>query len=213
MRGNNVKFNPKQHEKNILTKEQFRTYIKSKMKARFCIYDKLCVKKIYTCIINYTKPKTYKIKHKKKLSYIKANTHKYNILFYLPLPNEVDLIHIIYKLRKCKKYQVFVPKLEKISFNMVKCRFPLVKNYCRIYEPKTCNIYKDIIIDIAIVPVLGVDKNMKRIGFGKGMYDRFYSTLKVRPYSIFTSRFQNIAVQPLCQWYDIQADKYVSTYK
>ena len=201
------------NKEQFYTKEQFRTYIKSKMKARFCIYDKFCVKNIYTYITHYTKPKAYKIRHKKQLSYIRANPHKYNILLYVPLPTEVNLIHLIQTLRKQKKYQVFVPKLEKTSFNMVKYRFPLVKNHWCIYEPKTFNIYKNIIIDIAIVPVLGVDKNMKRIGFGKGMYDRFYSTLKVRPYSIFTSRMRNIATQSLCQWYDIQADKYESTYK
>lgn len=203
----------KHNQTQFTTKEQFRAFIKSKMKKRFCIYDKKCVKKIYTCITHYKKPKAHKIRHKKQLHYIRANPHKYNILLYIPLPTEVDLTSMIHVLRKCKKYQVFVPKLEKTSFNMVKYRFPLVKNRWRLYEPKTCNIYKNIIIDIAIVPVLGVDKNIKRIGFGKGMYDRFFNNLNVRPYSIFVSRIQQIATQPLCQWYDIQADKYVSAYK
>ena len=33
-------------------------------------------------------------------------------------------------------------------------------------------------IDIAIVPAVGVDGNLQRIGFGKGMYDRFFEKLQ-----------------------------------
>lgn len=205
--------NYKQKHWQFHTKEQFRTHIKSKMKARFCIYDKLCMKKIYANITHHKKPKAYKKIHRNQLRYISTKPHKYNVLLYTPLPSEVNLTQIMQLLRKSKKYQVFVPKLEKTSFNVVKYRLPLIKNHWRIYEPKTCNIYKNILIDIAVVPVLGVDKNMKRIGFGKGMYDRFYNNLSVRPYSIFTSRKRYVATNELCQWYDIRADRYVSAYQ
>ncbi len=196
-----------------ITKAQFRTYIKAHMKKKFCVYDKKCVQQIYTYITHYKKPRAYKIKCKKQLFYIRTKKHINNILLYIPLSTEVNIKYIIQALRQHKKYQVFVPKLEKTSFNMVKYRLPLIKTNWHIYEPKNCNICKNILIDIAVVPVLGVDKNMRRIGFGKGMYDRFYETLKVKPYSIFTSRLRYVATQSLCDWYDIQADIYVSTYQ
>lgn len=203
----------KKHTESIDSKTEFRTKIKAKMQKRFCIYDKLCAKKIYIYITSYKKPKTYKIKRNNKLFYIQSKAKECNVLLYIPLSTEVNITHILAKLKQDKKYQVFVPKLEKTSFNMVKYRFPLVKTHWRLYEPKTCKIYKNILIDIAIVPVLGVDKNIKRIGFGKGMYDRFYETFKVRPYSIFVSRLRHISSKSLCEWHDIQADMYVSAYK
>lgn len=200
-------------KKNICKKTEFRLYIKAKMKKEFCIYDKHCAKKIHAQITNYKKPKAYKIKRHNKLFYIQSKTNQCNILLYIPLPTEVDITYILQKLKQDKKYQVFVPKLRKVSFNMVKYRFPLVKTHWQIYEPKTCNIYENTLIDVAIVPVLGVDKNMKRIGFGKGMYDKFYETLKVCPYNIFVSRLRQVANKPLCEWHDIQADVYVSSYR
>ncbi|MCI5787119.1 MAG: 5-formyltetrahydrofolate cyclo-ligase [Helicobacter trogontum] len=205
--------------KSAAAKTEFRTQIKAKIQKKaslqrgLCIYDKYCAKNIYTQIIKYKKPKAYKKRCGNKIFYIPSKTNRYNILLYMSLPTEVDITCIMQKLKRDKKYQVFVPKLKKTSFNMVEYRLPLVKNHWRIYEPKTCNIYKNILIDIAIVPVLGVDKNMKRIGFGKGMYDRFYETLKINPYSIFVSRLRHVSTESLCEWHDIQADKYVSTYK
>ena len=37
-----------------------------------------------------------------------------------------------------------------------------------------------------IVPILGIDKTFRRVGFGAGMYDRYYPTLKKEPITIFT---------------------------
>ncbi len=194
------------------TKETFRRDIKKKLKNTFCIYDKKCSNKIICMIKTYKKPKSYKYYKDNRLFYMKP-PYINNILLYSPLIFEVDIKCIIKKFIKYKNYQVFIPKLEKTTFNMVKYRLPLITNYLHIKEPINCKIYKNKIIDIAIVPVLGIDKNMKRIGFGKGMYDKFYKTLKVKPYSIFVSRLSNISKYSLCDCYDIKGDIYVSAYK
>lgn len=39
---------------------------------------------------------------------------------------------------------------------------------------------------MAIVPILGIDTTYRRIGFGAGMYDRFFETLTIQPITIFT---------------------------
>lgn len=63
------------------------------------------------------------------------------------------------------------------SFKMVPFRLPLKKKKFGIYEAG--NSLRDIKnIDVAIVPVVGVDGNLQRVGFGKGMYDRFFEKLK-----------------------------------
>jgi len=96
-----------------------------------------------------------------------------SILFYLPMPIEVDLRKLMNKERK--KYKIFVPFIVKESFKMIKYRLPLRRNIYNIYEPPQSHLkIKDV--DMIIVPVVGVDGACKRVGFGKGMYDRYFQT-------------------------------------
>ena len=150
---------------------------------------------------------------KPQIKYLKPNPRFCNVLLYCPQKCEVDINYVTKNLLKNKKYQIFVPKIQKISFDIVKYRLPLLKNRFNIKEPKSSKIYKNKLINIAIVPALGVDKEMKRIGFGKGMYDRFFETLKVKPYSIFVSRREMIADKILSDSHDIKADRYIAAKK
>ena len=106
----------------------------------------------------------------RELEFILKECKAKNILLYIPLDIEVDLRKLIAKLRK--NSTIFVPFMEGVSFKMVKYRLPLMAKKFNIYEPPNSN-FKFVKLDVAVVPVLGVDGNFKRIGFGKGMYDRF----------------------------------------
>ncbi|WP_245945825.1 5-formyltetrahydrofolate cyclo-ligase [Helicobacter didelphidarum] len=198
---------------NLQTKVEFRAFLKSKMSKKYCIRDILCAKEIFSFIQNYKPPKSYKIYQKNGLYYIQNKRYYCNILLYSPLQSEVNIHYVTKMLMKNKNYQVFIPKVEINNLKIVKYRLPLLKNYFNIKEPASSKKYQDIILNVAVVPVLGVDKNFKRIGFGKGMYDRFYTSLKVKPYNIFVSRFSRIATTSLCDWHDIQADIYMSVYQ
>ncbi|RDU73831.1 5-formyltetrahydrofolate cyclo-ligase [Helicobacter aurati] len=158
----------------------------------------------------YRKPNCYKYLKDKRLFFIQTNKKFCSILLYCALPFEVQVNRIIAFLRKKKIYYVLVPRIIKNDLKMVEFRLPLAKNYFHIKEPQSKIIERMTTIDIAVVPVLGVDKDLKRVGFGKGMYDRFYATLRVKPYSIFVSRKKNISDASLCNDYDIQADIYIS---
>ncbi|MDA3908319.1 MAG: 5-formyltetrahydrofolate cyclo-ligase, partial [Sulfurimonas sp.] len=61
-------------------------------------------------------------------------------------------------------------------------------------------------IDIAIVPTIGVDGKLQRIGFGKGMYDRFFAKLKKKPYTIFIQPEICFTKEFICDDYDIACD-------
>ncbi len=61
-----------------------------------------------------------------------------------------------------------------------------------------------------IVPVVGVDGDLRRVGFGKGMYDRFYATLKRRPVVVFVQRKKCMTKERICDAYDIEADYYIT---
>jgi 5-formyltetrahydrofolate cyclo-ligase len=97
----------------------------------------------------------------------------HNIMLYLPLKLEVNLYPLILQLRKEKK-NLFVPFMELSSFRLVEYRLPLKTKKFGIKEPNYSNKYRVKNIDLAIVPIIGIDKTYRRIGFGKGIYDRFF---------------------------------------
>lgn len=131
---------------------------------------------------------------------------KMNILFYLSLDMEVPTFELISKYRK--KHNIFVPFIEKSSFKMLIFRLPLTIKKFNIKS--TNNSYsflsKKKKIDIMIVPIVGMDVQNKRIGFGKGMYDRFYSNLKIKPIIIFTQLKKCFSLDVISEWHDIKGD-------
>ena len=136
-------------------------------------------------------------------------TRKYKkILLFIPLKNEVDIKDLIKKLRMEKK-EIFVPFMEDLSFKMVKYSLPLRKQKFSIFEPlnKNSTLSK---IDLAIVPVIGIDRDFKRIGFGKGMYDRFFDKLSYKPKIVFVQLKPCISKEKITDKFDIKGDEYIS---
>ena len=138
-----------------------------------------------------------------KLLKILKSCRRKNILFYYPLPFEADITKTLHKLRK--QCNVFVPFMEGESFKMVPFRLPLKQNSFGIFEAGN-SLKKINNIDIAIVPSVGVDVNLQRIGFGKGMYDRFFEKLKKKPYTIFIQPDICYTNESICDIYDVSCD-------
>ena len=145
-----------------------------------------------------------KIIVKKLDDFIKRSDSK-NILLYIPLGIEVDVKPLIKSLRKTKKRNVYVPFMQGESFKIVKYRLPLHKKRFGIKEPNN-SFFQARKIDLAIVPVVGIDKLGKRIGFGKGMYDRFLGNLNYKPTMVFTQLILCKSEKILSDNYDIRAD-------
>ena len=134
-----------------------------------------------------------------------------SVLLYLPLKNEINLEKLLKQLRRMK-IKVYVPFMLGKSFKMIPYRLPLSTKKFGIREPNFT--YKTITqVDIAIVPVVGVDAVAKRIGFGKGMYDRFFATLNKKPITIFTQMKTCLSREIISDDYDIQADIYITPEK
>jgi len=133
----------------------------------------------------------------------KFSKKRLDILFYYPLENEANIVKSLQVLRK--KHNLYLPFMEGTSFKMVPFRLPLRKKKFGILEAENSlkNIKK---IDIAIVPVVGVDGNFQRVGYGKGMYDRFFEKLQVKPYTIFVQSQLCYTKDFLCDKYDISCD-------
>ncbi|MDR3345743.1 MAG: 5-formyltetrahydrofolate cyclo-ligase [Campylobacteraceae bacterium] len=130
-----------------------------------------------------------------------------NIMLYMPLENEVDILCLMKEFRKYTK--IYVPFMGRVSFKLVKYRLPVQKKNFNILEPPD-SFMRVPKIDVAIVPVVGVDGNLKRIGFGKGMYDRFFDTLSPKPFTIFVQLAKCFTAEKLCEDYDVQADIYIT---
>ena len=164
-------------------------------------FRKSCIKRLkYVALFSkYSKNKRV---IKKLKSIIRISGAK-NILLYIPLEMEVDITLLITELKK--KKIVYVQFMEDDIFKIVKYRLPLHKKKFNIKEP-TNSFLKPNKIDLAVVPIVGIDALNKRIGFGKGMYDRFFYRLKYRPKIVFIQLELCKSKEILSDNYDIEAD-------
>jgi len=150
---------------------------------------------------NYKKDK---LLIKSLLEFIKSSDIK-NIMLFIPLKTEPNIEPLIKLLRE-SGYNLYVPFMERDTFKLVKYRLPLNKKKFGIKEPKNSYLYIKK-IDLAIVPLLGIDRSCRRIGFGKGMYDRFYSKFgKKIDKTLFLQRDIYFTKEVITNSYDITAD-------
>ncbi len=132
------------------------------------------------------------------------------ILLYLPLSHEVDFSKVFPKFRR--KFNLLVPFMQGVSFKVVKYRLPIFRKNFSIYEPRD-SLLNFSALDVMIVPVIGVDGAYKRVGFGKGMYDRYFESLKTKPLVIFVQLDDCCTKVVVSKSHDIQADIYITPQK
>jgi len=148
-------------------------------------FRKLALKRLqfFSNVGKIKKNKNICLKIKKIIDFHRSK----KILLYIPLSLEVDVLPIITELRKRKNIEVYVPFMKGDSFVPVLFRFPLHVKKFGIKEPNFSTFRNnEIDLDMVIVPIVGIDETYRRIGFGAGMYDRFFERLKNKPTTIFT---------------------------
>jgi len=139
-----------------------------------------------------------------------AQSNVKHVMLYLPLKTEVNLYPLIQRLRKEKKV-LYVPFMEGASFRLVKYRLPLKKKQFGIKEPNDSKQYRVKNIDLAIVPIVGTDVTHRRVGFGKGMYDRFYEKQnKNIKQTVFVARELCYSKEVVTDDYDVKADMIIT---
>ena len=135
-----------------------------------------------------------------------SESHAQNVMLYLPLKTEVNIYPLIRRLRK-EKRALYVPFMEGKSFRLVKYRLPLKQKNFGIKEPNDSKQYRIKNIDLAIVPMVGTDTTHRRVGFGKGMYDRFFEKQnKNIKQTIFVARELCYSKAVVTDHYDVKAD-------
>lgn len=139
-----------------------------------------------------------------------VESHAKNMMLYLPLKTEVNLYPLIARLRKEKKV-LYVPFMEGASFRLVKYRLPLKKKQFGIKEPNNSTQYRVKNIDLAVVPIIGLDVTHRRVGFGKGMYDRFFEEHnKNIKLTVFVARELCYSKEVVTDDHDIKADMIIT---
>ncbi len=133
-----------------------------------------------------------------------------SVMLYVPLELEVNTLPLIRRLRR-EGIAVWVPFMEGESFRLVKYRLPLERKKYGVKEPKFSKQYRKRMIELAIVPVVGTDRSLRRIGFGKGMYDRFFAKHKKEiGQIIFTQRVLCWSTELVTDDYDVGADEVIT---
>lgn len=100
----------------------------------------------------------------------KAFINSSNILLYYSLPDELPTHTIVEKWSKCKN--IFLPRVQGNDLEIVPYDSTLSSdNIYHISEPTGIAVDPSI-LDLIIVPAMGMDVNRNRIGRGKGFYDR-----------------------------------------
>ena len=133
---------------------------------------------------------------------------KPSIAGYYPSNFEVNIVDFLFQASR-KNFKVGLPVIKK-KYKMVFKNWipnePLYVNQYGILEPKKQNI--TFIPDVILVPLAAFDRNLNRIGYGKGYYDRVLRQLsahkKILTIGIAFS-FQETSIIPTNQ-YDYNLD-------
>ena len=151
-------------------------------------------KKILRIRKNY-QVKNQKISFKEILNILKKRKIKKKIVGgYYPYNYEINSIYILEKFEK-KKYKISLPKIRKNSkmdFFQWSLKDPLTINKYGIPEPISTKIQYP---NILLVPLVAYDKNLNRLGYGGGFYDRYIKKIRKKKDVItigFSYSFQKI---------------------
>lgn len=93
-----------------------------------------------------------------------------NILIFYPLKFEINLLELL----KVEGKNFYLPKVKEDYLEICPYGGELIKGAFNIMEPLTKPVLPSV-IDLAFVPALAADKDLNRLGYGKGYYDRLFS--------------------------------------
>ena len=155
----------------------------------------------------------FKIKLSDILIILKKNKSKKLIGGYFPVNFEIDDLEILRELAR-KNYKISLPVIKKnydMNFYSWSDHNPLLINKFGIPEPIS---KKKVIPDILFVPLVAFDKNLNRLGYGGGYYDRLIQKLELKKKILkigFAFSFQKVSKIPTSK-HDKKLD-YVITEK
>jgi 5-formyltetrahydrofolate cyclo-ligase len=132
-----------------------------------------------------------------------------NIMIFYPLLQEINLLPLL----DSDKF-FFLPKVEEE--NLLVCPYKkgdeLKISAFNTKEPSTTPVNPDI-LDIIFVPALMIDKNLNRLGYGGGFYDRFLDKNAKNAKKIAAIPNKLFIEEIPCENFDIKMDIVVTEIK
>ena len=132
---------------------------------------------------------------KRKALHLKIKKFNFNLIFkiikkyfykkkiiiacYYPSNSEVNILKFIENASK-RNFKIALPVIKKsgnMSFQPWVFNDPLYVSNFGILEPKKSK--KKIIPDLILVPLVAFDKNLNRVGYGGGYYDRILRKIRI----------------------------------
>jgi 5-formyltetrahydrofolate cyclo-ligase len=120
--------------------------------------------------------KNIQINFDKILDILKKQTTKKNIGGYFPVNFEMDDLNLLRKFKEIN-FKISLPVIKnnyQMNFYSWKFSEPLKINKYGIPEPISKNL---VYPDILLIPLVAFDKNLNRLGYGGGYYDRLIERL------------------------------------
>ena len=109
---------------------------------------------------------------------IKSKLKISSIAIYYPIKSEISPLKVI-EICKNLSIRICLPVICKNTNELIFSKFEnemnIAKNEYGIFEP---NKISQLIPEIIFVPMVGFDKTLNRLGYGKGYYDRTISKLR-----------------------------------
>ena len=130
-------------------------------------------------ILNQRKKKYFQYFDNSRIYNFLKKYKKNKIGGYFPINYEIDCLEILKKLSK-KNFQISLPIMKKnnqMDFFSWDFNQPLTINDFGIPEPTSSKITYP---DIFLVPIVGFDKNLYRLGYGGGFYDRYIEKIEIK---------------------------------
>ena len=133
------------------------------------------------------------------------------ILLYQSIDNEPSVKETI-ELAWQKDIEVYVPKViskEKMIINRLRKNSSYSKNKFGIKESNDSDTVELNEIDLAVLPLVGIDINGFRLGYGGGYYDRFFnqgSELSRKPFIIGVGYAFQILEVSFAEGHDLKCD-------
>ena len=130
----------------------------------------------------------------RKKKYLTVNKFNFNLIFqlikkhlkkkkitiaaYYPTNYEVNILRFIEAASK-KNFRIVLPVIKSSSnmcFKLWIFKEPLYMNNFGILEPRKSKV--EITPDLILVPLVAFDRQLNRLGYGKGYYDRILNKIK-----------------------------------
>ena len=143
------------------------------------------------------------------------NRYLKRILVYQSIDNEPSIKETI-ELAWQKDIEVYIPKViskEKIIINRLTKNSSYSKNKFGIKESNNSDTVELNEIDLAVLPLVGIDINGFRLGYGGGYYDRFFnqrSVLSRKPFIIGAGYAFQILEVSFAEGHDLKCDSVIT---